>query len=96
MYICEKCKRTFTDPATVYDDIGYKYSVCPYCGDDRISETEPCKQCGEPKQRDHEDYCEECKSVVIAELLEFVHGMVEDSWDRELVMEMMEEYLRED
>jgi DNA-directed RNA polymerase subunit RPC12/RpoP len=58
MYICTKCNRTFADPAAIYDDIGYKYSACPYCEDDRIEESEPCKQCSDPKPKDHEDYCD--------------------------------------
>ena len=31
MYICTKCNRTLPATAAIYDDIGYKYSACPYC-----------------------------------------------------------------
>ena len=97
MYICENCNGTFADPATVYDDIGYKYSACPYCEDDRISETEPCKQCSELKPRNHEDYCDNCKDAVTNAIHEFISDMVVgEFWDRELVVDMMGEIAQED
>lgn len=95
MYICMNCKKTFADPATVRDDIGYKASVCPYCEDDQIEESTPCKQCSEPKPRDYEDYCDECKGVVLEAVATFVLDMRTEMWDNELIIEAMEEYLGE-
>ena len=51
MYICKKCKRTFENPCNEYDDIGYRYSVCPYCEDDRIEDATTCEQCSTRNQR---------------------------------------------
>ena len=97
MYICMKCNRTFADPAAIYDDVGYKYSACPYCEDDRIEESEPCKQCSDPKPKDHEDYCDSCKGAVLEAVIQFVHDMrMVEMWDNKLVIETMKEYLRED
>lgn len=96
MFICLNCKRTFMDPAKVYDDIGYEYSACPYCEDDRIENAEPCKQCSDPKPKDHEDYCDSCKEQVKLEIHRFMSDMVlKGTWDRELVKEMMSEVLEE-
>jgi DNA-directed RNA polymerase subunit RPC12/RpoP len=96
VYICKKCKRTFENPCNEYDDIGYRYSVCPYCEDDRIEDATTCEQCSDPKARDGEDYCDSCKEQVKLEIYRFISDMVlKGVWDRELVEEMMSEVLEE-
>jgi DNA-directed RNA polymerase subunit RPC12/RpoP len=93
MLICLKCKQTFMDPATIYDDIGYKYSACPYCEDDRIEESEPCKQCSDPKPEDYEDYCDTCKEAMREKVVGFIEDMRSEMWDRTLILDTMQEVL---
>lgn len=92
MYICMKCKRTFDTPCNQHDDIGYTYSVCPYCEDDRIEEATPCKQCSDPKPNDHEKYCDSCKKGIKDDIWD-LHNVA--GWDRELLLDAMEAILNE-
>lgn len=93
MYICKKCNATFEEPAKQYDSVGYKYDMCPYCEDDRIENAEPCKQCSDPKPKDHEDYCDTCKEAMRAKVVGFIEDMRSEMWDRTLILDTMQEVL---
>lgn len=95
MYICEN-KHTFDTPIKEVDDIGYPYDVCPICGDDRIDEATPCKQCSDPKVKDGDDYCEDCLTFAMADIMACLQELSEvDGWDRELLLDAMQAILED-
>lgn len=71
MLICNNCGSTFDFPKTMVDVVidgeGYNYSVCPFCGDDDLSETESCKGCGKDIKK-YRDYCDNCRDNIFKEL----------------------------
>ena len=57
MWVCKRCKQTFSDPDLVWDH-GERYITCPVCMSRDLKETGICYVCGNPT-----DYslCRECK-----------------------------------
>ena len=68
-------------------------TICPYCEHDEISTAVPCRQCSEPKPNDFEPFCDQCK-INIRKIYEFIYEMqVVAGWDKELLDDMLTEYL---
>jgi len=42
MNICMKCGKTFEEPEREMDDVGYTFSICPYCEGDNFTSAEVC------------------------------------------------------
>lgn len=42
MNICMRCGKSFEEPGKETDDVGYTYSICPYCESDNFSTAEKC------------------------------------------------------
>lgn len=47
MNICMKCGKTFDKAGTETDDVGYTYSICPYCESDDFISAEMCPFTGD-------------------------------------------------
>ena len=60
MWICKRCKQTFSDPDLVWDH-GEQYITCPVCMSRDLKRTSICYVCGNPT-----DYglCGECKTEI--------------------------------
>ena len=42
MYLCDNCKKDFDIAESRVDDIGYPYTVCPFCGSEEYEVTSRC------------------------------------------------------
>jgi hypothetical protein len=91
MYFCNNCQNRFDDYGTKPEWVGDKihggiqeFRCCPICGDDDYEELTPCEQCSEPKPKDGEKYCDDCKSEVSKEISAAVQEL-KTRWDSELV-----------
>ncbi len=47
MNICMRCGKTFDRAGTETDDVGYTYSICPYCESDNFTSAETCPFTGD-------------------------------------------------
>ena len=80
MYRCDECGKYFEEPSVIVDDpspggVGlpsgaYKFEICPYCGNDFLTEAKECPVCGGWHTNDG-PLCDDC----LADLTHDINGI---------------------
>ena len=95
MQLCNNCKKLFDVPGRAHDDIGYSYTICPYCESEDFDHAHRCPFSGEYIPIS-EDYAESVYAGVASDLDEISNALlVIDATMQRLYHDMLNRYIEE-